>query len=118
MKPASVVTIVVAIAAVVAAAVFARGGGSSSDNPAAASAPKGSLALDMRVSPEKEALLQPLVRQFNASGTKAAGKRVFVEMKAENSGDTEAAIAHGSEQPAVWSPAGSFWGRLLDLQSD
>jgi Ca-activated chloride channel homolog len=120
MKPASLITIVVAVAAVVVAAVVARGGGggSSPDNPAAASAPKGALALDMRVSPEKEALLRPLVRRFNASNTRAAGKRVFVAMKAENSGDTEAAIAAGREQPDVWSPAGTFWGRLLNLQAD
>ena len=120
MKPASLITIVVAVAAVVVAAVVARGGGggSSPDNPAAASAPKGALALDMRVSPEKEALLRPLVRRFNASNARAAGKRVFVAMKAENSGDTEAAIAAGREQPDVWSPAGTFWGRLLNLQAD
>jgi Ca-activated chloride channel homolog len=120
MKPASLITIVVAVAAVVVAAVVARGGGGgfSPDNPAAASAPKGALALDMRVSPEKEALLRPLVRRFNASNTRAAGKRVFVAMKAENSGDTEAAIAAGREQPDVWSPAGTFWGRLLNLQAD
>ena len=75
MKPASLITIVVAVAAVAIAAVVTRGGGgsSSSDNPAAAEAPKGSLALDMRVSPEKEALLRPLVRRFNASNTRAAG---------------------------------------------
>jgi Ca-activated chloride channel family protein len=58
------------------------------------------------------------VRQFNASSPRAAGKRVFVVMRAENSGDTEAAIARGAERPDVWSPAGSFWGRLLDLQAD
>jgi Ca-activated chloride channel family protein len=116
MKPASLITIVVAVAAVVVAAVVARGGGSSPGG--AATAPKGSLALDTRVSPEKEALLRPLVQQFNASNTRAAGKRVFVELKAENSGDTEAAIAGGREQPDVWSPAGTFWGRLLNLQAD
>ena len=117
MRPASLITIAVAVAAVVVAAMVARGhsSSSSSDSPVV---PKRALQLDMRVSPEKEALLKPLVRQFNASGARAAGKRVFVVMRAENSGDTEAAIARGAERPDVWSPAGSFWGRLLDLQAD
>ena len=88
MRPASLITIVVAVAAVVVAAMVARGhsSSSSSDSPVV---PKRALQLDMRVSPEKEALLKPLVRQFNASGARAAGKRVFVVMRAENSGDTE-----------------------------
>jgi Ca-activated chloride channel family protein len=47
-----------------------------------------------------------------------AGKRVFVSMKAMNSGDAQNAIARGRLQPDVWSPAGSFWGRLLNLRSD
>jgi Ca-activated chloride channel family protein len=118
MRPASLVTIVVAVAAVVVAALVAKGGGGASGQSSAARAPRGALRLDMRVSPEKAALLQPLVRQFNASDTQAAGKRVFVDMQAENSGDTEAAIARGREQPDVWSPAGTFWGRLLNLQAD
>jgi len=43
---------------------------------------------------------------------------VFVSMKAMNSGDAESAIARGRLQPDVWSPAGSFWGRLLNLRAD
>ena len=39
-------------------------------------------------------------------------------MKAMNSGDAESAIARGRLQPEVWSPAGSFWGRLLNLRAD
>ena len=39
-------------------------------------------------------------------------------MKAMNSGDAESAIARGRLQPDVWSPAGSFWGRLLNLRAD
>ena len=56
--------------------------------------------------------------KFNASGQQVAGKRVFVSMKAMNSGDAESAIARGRLQPDVWSPAGSFWGRLLNLRAD
>ncbi len=56
--------------------------------------------------------------KFNASGEQVAGKRIFVSMKAMNSGDAENAIARGRLQPDVWSPAGSFWGRLLNLRAD
>ena len=59
-----------------------------------------------------------MVAKFNASGQEVAGKRVFVSMKAMNSGDAESAIARGRLQPDVWSPAGSFWGRLLNLRAD
>jgi Ca-activated chloride channel homolog len=123
MKPSSIVTIVVAVIAVVVAAMIARGSGSddsssSKSTPAGQTAPKDALRLNVVVSPEKEDLLKGLVRQFNDSGTQADGKRVFVVLEAQNSGDTEAAIVRGSVQPDVWSPAGTFWGRLLNLQSD
>jgi Ca-activated chloride channel family protein len=121
MKPSSIVTIVVAVIAVVGAAMIARGSGSddsSSDTPAQQTTPKGALALNVVVSPEKEDLLKGLVRQFNDSGTQAGGKRIFVALKAQNSGDTEAAIVRGTARPDVWSPAGTFWGRLVNLQSD
>src|SRR3954469_6932727 len=114
MRPARIVTVVVAIAVVVGAAVLAKGGGSNdSGKPQAAQSPKGALTLNFVVSPEKEALLRPLVGQFNASGAQAGGKHVFVAMRAQNSGDTENALRKGTTQPDVWSPAGSFWGRLL-----
>ena len=70
----------------------------------------------MVVSPEKEELLKPLVAQFNAE--QSGAKPAFVKLRAENSGDTEAAIARGRPKPDVWSPASAFWGRLLNLQAD
>ena len=33
-------------------------------------------------------------------------------------GDTENALVRGAVKPDVWSPAGSFWGRLANLQAD
>jgi Ca-activated chloride channel homolog len=119
MRPARLLTVVVAVAVVVAAAVAAKGGGShDKKSNGAARAPAGALSLSFVVSPEKEALLKPLIGRFNASNARAGGKRVFVALRAENSGDTENALRKGTEQPDVWSPAGSFWGRLLDLQTD
>ncbi len=123
MKASSILTIVAAIAAVAVAAVIASGGGGkaktdSAGRAPAASAPAGSQQLSFVVSPEKEQLLKAAVAKFNASATQVAGKRVFVAMKAMNSGDAENAIARGRLQPDVWSPAGSFWGRLLNLRAD
>jgi Ca-activated chloride channel homolog len=121
MKPSAVLTIAVAIAAVAIAGVLAnRGGSNDPGKPAAArpadsgsAAPAGALKLSVVVSPEKEKLLQPLVKGFNSSQ-----KGVFVVMQAQNSGDTENALVRGAAKPDVWSPAGSFWGRLANLQAD
>ena len=125
MKTGSILTILAAVAAVVVAAVVASGGGDSgggksgSTTPSTSTAaPGGAQQLSFVVSPEKEQLLKAAVAKFNASGEQVAGKRVFVSMKAMNSGDAESAIARGRLQPDVWSPAGSFWGRLLNLRAD
>jgi Ca-activated chloride channel family protein len=122
VKPGSILTIIAAVAAVVVAAVLASGGGDDKAKPGSSGrtsvAPTGSQQLSFVVSPEKEELLKAVVTKFNASGAQVAGKRVFVSMKAMNSGDAESAIARGRLQPDVWSPAGSFWGRLLNLRAD
>jgi Ca-activated chloride channel family protein len=123
VKTGSILTILAAVAAVVIAAVVASGGGDDGAKPGGTGrtpvvAPAGSARLSFVVSPEKEELLKAVVAKFNASGQEAGGKRVFVSMKAMNSGDAENAIARGRLQPDVWSPAGSFWGRLLNLRAD
>jgi Ca-activated chloride channel family protein len=127
VKTGSILTILAAVAAVVIAAVVASGGGggdssggkSASTTPSTSTAvPAGAQQLTFVVSPEKEQLLKAVVAKFNASGEQVAGKRVFVSMKAMNSGDAQNAIARGRLQPDVWSPAGSFWGRLLNLRAD
>jgi Ca-activated chloride channel family protein len=121
VKTGSILTILAAVAAVVAAAIIASGGGGD-DKPGTTArapvAPAGAQQLSFVVSPEKEDLLKAVVAKFNASNTAVSGKRVFVSMKAMNSGDAENAIARGRLQPDVWSPAGSFWGRLLNLRAD
>jgi Ca-activated chloride channel homolog len=122
VKTSSILTIIAAIVAVAVAAVLASGGGDKAkpgtSSGATAAAPAGSQRLSFVVSPEKEQLLKAVVAKFNAAGRQVAGKRVFVSMKAMNSGDAESAIARGRLQPEVWSPAGSFWGRLLNLRAD
>jgi len=111
----------IALMAVVAGGRKDDGGGSSSTGASAtapAKAPSGALAVRFAYSPEKEPLLTPLVKAFNASQTKVDGKPVFVQAAAESSGDTQAAIAKGTEKPVAWSPASSLWGRLLNYEAD
>jgi Ca-activated chloride channel family protein len=121
MKPASIITIVVAVIAIGVAVLLTRGGG---DDPGASTstvetvAPKDALRLSLVTSPEKEDLIRQAVRAFNAGDHRVAGKRVFVDTRAMNSGDAENAIARGTLEPDVWSPASGFWGRLLNLHTD
>ena len=126
MKTGSILTILAAVAAVVIAAVVASGGGgggssggkSASTAPSTSTAaPAGAQQLSFVVSPEKEALLKPLVAEFNASGDRRRQARLRAA-EGDELGRRRGAIARGREQPDVWSPASSFWGRLLNLQAD
>jgi Ca-activated chloride channel homolog len=122
VKPGHVITIVLAVVAVVLAAILSGSGNDKakpgSKGRAPVTAPAGSVKLSFVVSPEKEQLLREAVTKFNASGDKVGAKRIFVSMQAMNSGDAANAIARGRLKPEVWSPAGSFWGRLLNLRAD
>jgi Ca-activated chloride channel family protein len=94
------------------------GGGGKSGSDAPAKAPKGSIAVRFAFSPEKEELLLPLVKRFNASGEEVGGKRVFIEAENVSSGDAQARIANGRYEPVAWSPSSSFWGDLLNFEAD
>jgi Ca-activated chloride channel homolog len=123
MKPGRMIVIFLAVVAVIVAAVFASGGADDKAKPGSqgrgtVTAPSNGQRLSFVVSPEKEELLKPVVAKFNASETQVGGHPVVVSMKAMNSGDAESAIARGRLKPDVWSPAGSFWGRLLNLRAD
>src|SRR5919197_1514030 len=122
-----VLVIAIAAAAVVVALVASLsggGGGDKSSNDGSGKAPKGALAVRFAYSPEKADLLKPLIREFNQKQVAVGGKRVFVEtVDAEdeggyNSGDAEHALATNRLQLDAWSPASSFWGRLLNYQTD
>ena len=122
MKPSQLVIALVAGIAVVVA-LFASGGGSDRDAPksggtSAPVAPKGALKVSFAYSPEKEGLLLPLVKRFNAQGVKVGGKPVFVEAANLSSGDVESKIAKGQYEPVAWSPSSSLWGRLLNFEAD
>jgi Ca-activated chloride channel homolog len=118
------IVIGVAVVVVIAAIVATSGGGGGSSGGGGGgsgkvtSAPAGALKIDMAYSPEKEKLLLPLISKFNGEKHQVDGKQVFVTAQNVSSGDAEKQIANGQLQPTVWSPSSSFWGRLLNLQTD
>ncbi len=122
MKPGQLLIAVGAAVAVVIALVVSGGGGDAGTKgtvPSVSSkAPKGAVRVTFAYSPEKEALLVPLVKRFNASGAKVGGKPVFVDAVNRSSGDVEAKIAKGTYKPVAWSPSSSLWGRLLNYEAD
>jgi Ca-activated chloride channel family protein len=111
----AVVAVVIAFAGSRAGSNRSKGGGQSSRD---AQPQAGALRLQFVYSPEKAALIKPLVAAFNAAHVRAGGRVVFVDARNVASGDAEARIAAGRLQPAVWSPASSLWGRLLDFRAD
>jgi len=59
---------------------------------------------------EKQAWLEPLVKQFNeAKNTTAEGKVIVIQAIPMGSIETERGINDGSLQPVVWSPASSVY---------
>jgi len=111
--------VALAVAAVAVAFVTSRDdGGDSAANRAAGEPPAGALRVSLLYSPEKEDLLVPLIERFNASDARVGAKRVFVEARNVSSGEVESEIASGRLRPTMWTPASSFWGRLLDYHAD
>ena len=123
MRGGRFAVIVIAVAAIGVAAVLAissgggdkggggGGGGGGGDKPAS-----DAIKVSFVYSPEKEILIAPLIKSFNASGAESGGKPVFVEGQIVASGDAETKIAKGKLKPVAWSPASSLWGRLLNLR--
>ena len=110
------IALLAAVAVGVIAVLFAGGDGGDGDEPEPA--PAGALRLSFAYSPEKEKLLEPLIRRFNEQGESAGGKRIFVQGSVVSSGEAETKIAEGELQPVIWSPASSLWGRLLNFDAD
>jgi Ca-activated chloride channel family protein len=112
MNRGRLVVILLALGAVVVA-VVASGGGDDSKGGSAAKPRSGDTRITFLYSPEKEALVKPLVERFNRED-----HGVFVEATNVSSGDAEAKIATGRLKPDAWSPASSLWGRLLNHEAD
>ncbi len=116
-----IVIIVLAIAAV--AVAFAASGEDSQERtpPGAAQQskpPADALRLSFVYSLEKENMLKPLIKRFNSERHASDGRPVFVDAKPVASGEVETRIARGTLKPTIWSPASSFWGRLLNHETD
>jgi Ca-activated chloride channel family protein len=125
MKKSQLVLIAVAVVAVALIAVISGGGKDDAGSKAGtgsggstAQAPAGAIKVTFAYSPEKEALLKPLIASFNASEPDVDGKRVFVTGENVSSGDAQLRIARGTYKPAAWSPSSSMWGRLLNFEAD
>jgi Ca-activated chloride channel family protein len=131
VKRGQAAILALAVVAVAVMALIASGGGSKDKNNSAATTPQGAtttapvtappagaVTVSFAYSPEKEALLKPLIAEFNASGAQVDGKPVFVQATSVASGDREHAIAKGTSKPVAWSPASSLWGRLLNFEAD
>jgi Ca-activated chloride channel family protein len=110
--------IALAVVAVAVAFVTSRDGGEDPATRAAGEPPAGAMPITFFYSPEKENLLAPLIERFNASGASVAGKRVFIDASSPTSGEVQSGIASGKLEPIIWSPASSFWGRLLEHEAD
>ncbi|WCB94004.1 hypothetical protein DSM104299_02732 [Baekduia alba] len=127
MKRGQVLILAFAAVAIAVLALIGSSGGKD-DNKSASTqttatgpvqrAPDGAVVVSFAYSPEKDALLKPLIARFNASGAQVDGKRVFVQGTSVASGDSELAIAKGRSKPVAWSPASSLWGRLLNFEAD
>ncbi len=126
MKRGQLLFVLLAVVAVGAVALLAGGGGDDGggggDGDTGARGDAKPAANAVRVSfaysPEKEKLLVPLVRDFNAERRKVGGRPVFVEATIVSSGEAQTKIARGSLMPVAWSPASSLWGRLLNFEAD
>jgi Ca-activated chloride channel family protein len=117
MKRSQLLLALVALVAVAIVAVISTGGGDDDSSGGGGGgnqkAPKGAVRVSFAYSPEKEKLLKPLIREFNEEDGKA-----FVEGEVVSSGEAETQIADGRREPAMWSPASSLWGRLLNFDAD
>jgi Ca-activated chloride channel family protein len=98
--------LVIALAAVaVGVAIIEDGGSTSGVAP---------VQVEFAYSPDTEELLAPLIERFNRAAVNVRGRSVRVTGRAITSGEAERMIATGTLKPAVWGPASSLWGRLLN----
>src|SRR4051812_3567487 len=115
-----IITIALALVAVGIAFVISRDGA----QPASPAAPPTAQAAAHRIrvslvySPEKEKLLAPLIDRFNAQRHPSGDRVVYVDARVVASGDVTTRVAKGTLRPVLWSPASSFWGRLLNFKTD
>jgi Ca-activated chloride channel homolog len=119
MKARWIVIGLAAVAVVVAIVVSAGGGGGGGGGGGKGGGPpEDAIRVSFAYSPEKEKLLEPLIKRFNDERKEVGGKPVFVDADVVSSGEAQSRIARGRLKPVVWSPASSLWGRLLTFEAD
>lgn len=122
MSPGRFAVIAAAVIAVAIAIGLSAGGGDKGSGGSGGSGggatPKDAIVVDFAYSPEKRALVVPLVKAFNDRHEQSGGKPIFVRAIEVASGEAERRIAAGRLKVALWSPASSLWGRLLDYEAD
>ncbi len=109
-------TLVLLVMALTAAACT-----SGSDSGDGQTAPKGCTTVDVASSPEKVELFTDLARRFNGSDAAKEGGCTFVRVLRKSSGEAMQLLVDGwpdeaanGTRPAVWSPASSAWGAILN----
>jgi Ca-activated chloride channel family protein len=116
--------VIIALAIAAVAIVYAASRDDGGQDPPksratqGAAAPANAVRLPFVYSPEKQTLVEPLVKRFNDERHLSGGRPVHVDARVLASGEAETQIAEGKLRPVVWSPASSFWGRLLNYEAD
>jgi Ca-activated chloride channel family protein len=72
------------------------------------------LVLRYLYSPDAENLLVPLIKRYNLERHELGGRAIRIDGTDMTSGQAEAGLAAGDEQAALWTPASSIWGTLLN----
>jgi Ca-activated chloride channel family protein len=110
-------TALLALGLVAAACTQADDGG---DGPPDLGDPGDCIVADLSVSPEKVDLLTRLAEDFNDSDATVGGTCVFARVQSKSSGGAAQLLATGWDEeadgprPAIWSPAASTWGAVLN----
>src|SRR3954451_6649788 len=102
----------IAVGAVAWAAGGSGGGDKNAGGPSGepdAKTPANAVVVSFAYSPEKEKLLLPLIKEFNAKGRPRPRPPVRRHGPNRPPGEAESRIASGSLKPVAWSPAGSLW---------
>ena len=116
-----IIALALAAVAIAYAASGTCGENGEQERPRATAAPTAAadaVHVALVYSPEKRSLLAPLIKRFNAQRLTSGGRPVTVDATVVPSGDAETRIAEGTLRPVLWSPASSFWGRLLNYEAD
>jgi Ca-activated chloride channel homolog len=72
------------------------------------------LVLRYLYSPDAKDLLIPLINRYNSEQHESGGREIRIDGTDLASGQAEVALAAGSEQAVLWTPASSLWGGLLN----